>query len=690
MEDTDREAGLAALRAGDFAAAITHLQRAVGRDPADHHALAYLGIAYSESGQPDRAILALRSAAELTPSAAIHHHLGQVLERAGRTVDAAAAYRAALSLDPAHAHAREALSALETLRPLPPAQPPAAAAPGPARPPQPAPPPAAAAASPLSSPWRRWLVPGIGGVLVLAALVGVGGYQLAGYLRDAAFAAPLPRGKVMGTRITTRPITDPEQVEAAPLDSLTPLPSGFGVQVCEPVSRGASRSLLAFGSGCARWLQYSVARQPELGKTPSWAGGADAARTLRSDHLRAGVADLPVLSRCLGCTHAVLTEVAGTQAHCTLTCRLYDLPTRKPVGAPIAATGSTRAVLARLPRIGKELASRLGVRAPRLPSRPTETPAQLSEIGAMPWGPKFLSADRNGYRLAALAEHSSLAALLYVFTSGAIKSRETVGWANSQVKPEELQNPLMLAELARASNRASAGRGGKVTQAVEQLLPRYPNNSLLHLTRLYLFREARNYEEALREAETTVRCLPESSSGWLAMGGTYAQWAQAIRRGRTIDGMTLQERKACRLIYRRQLGAVRRAAQVDPTSPEAVTSLSTTAAFYGDLETAHRAFERVVRLYPHDPDVLWWGLQLYHPKWGGERQDARRVVALTRRSFSSAGSQWSLDDRLQLAVGLYQNGYPDVAQQIAAREDRPRLLETMRRGGGLVVDPAKR
>jgi tetratricopeptide (TPR) repeat protein len=73
------------------------------KDPNLHLILARLGDAYDSAGRTDDAANAYKQAIELKPNAAYYNNLGGILGRAGKTADAMAAYQKSAELDPANA-----------------------------------------------------------------------------------------------------------------------------------------------------------------------------------------------------------------------------------------------------------------------------------------------------------------------------------------------------------------------------------------------------------------------------------------------------------------------------------------------------------------------------------------------------------------------------------------------------------
>ena len=87
--------------------AVTELEAAKGaapeKDPNLHLILARLGDAYDAAGRSDDAANAYKQAIELKPSAAYYNNLGGILGRSGKTEDAMVAYKKSAELDPTNA-----------------------------------------------------------------------------------------------------------------------------------------------------------------------------------------------------------------------------------------------------------------------------------------------------------------------------------------------------------------------------------------------------------------------------------------------------------------------------------------------------------------------------------------------------------------------------------------------------------
>lgn len=76
-----------------------------------------------------------------------------------------------------------------------------------------------------------------------------------------------------------------------------------------------------------------------------------------------------------------------------------------------------------------------------------------------------------------------------------------------------------------------------------------------------------------------------------------------------------------------QLPVVLRAAELDTLYYPAWLLLTKSAANVGNGELADTAFWTAFRLAPRASDVIWWGMELFQPKWLGDRGKLKKVAA---------------------------------------------------------------
>src|SRR5205807_8581268 len=113
------------------------------------------------------------------------------------------------------------------------------------------------------------------------------------------------------------------------IDRLTPVMSGPGVLVAEPVAAGGRDELANFGAGCGRWLHLIIGGQGEFGKTPLWSDNEITWTGLGRNDLRLTRADLATLSKrpslSLGITYLALGEIRRTANSVTLTYQWWSV-----------------------------------------------------------------------------------------------------------------------------------------------------------------------------------------------------------------------------------------------------------------------------------------------------------------------------------------------------------------------------
>ena len=80
MSLSARDAGIQALKTGNAAAAIEHLQRAVQENPQDGQSHGYLGLAYGQARQFEKAAASPDNSLSVAQGLPAAQHFSQVLE----------------------------------------------------------------------------------------------------------------------------------------------------------------------------------------------------------------------------------------------------------------------------------------------------------------------------------------------------------------------------------------------------------------------------------------------------------------------------------------------------------------------------------------------------------------------------------------------------------------------------------
>jgi hypothetical protein len=210
--------------------------------------------------------------------------------------------------------------------------------------------------------------------------------------------------------------SDAQKVARTPMAGLTPLPSGSGLIVFEPLASEASDDgAKAFASGCGRWLHLHASGQGALGKTPFWGSPEDARRALGLPSLALDAKAARSVAAATGATHFAVGKMEKRGASSTLSLRVHDTSTMQVLGAPVVASGSRAQIVQSLPRLAREIDSRLGV-APIIPTRCELSAAEVEAVGRVLWKPIYNKSTppEQIAALQVLAPRSPLAGLLWM------------------------------------------------------------------------------------------------------------------------------------------------------------------------------------------------------------------------------------------------------------------------------------
>ena len=497
------------------------------------------------------------------------------------------------------------------------------------------------------------------------------------------------KGKQSGPGRQRPARSKPVTIEDHPLiKRLTAIRNGPGLVVCEPAPKDVPQKVADFGDGCGRWLHVIVAGQPEFSKTPLWSFVDEARRALKRADLRLSPSEAAQLRSLLGITHSATGELKRSgQTGFTLTYQVWAHPGKKPVGAPVSVTGSEQEICAGLPKLAAELQRRLGMAAPRVPEKTAESVEELRFVGGIPWVPdERLSTQQLGQlermamgrfgaaRSDGKANVSVVSTLLVSEHQAKLQNAGWLGKNGSRVLLAQPENTILLAEVYGSALLTSAPVSEEWEARRTALSARYPNNYLLRACDVFACRSRGQWKNARASMEMAVRCARQSPQAWMGLHNTIFDEARTIRRGRTIDAMSPAELKRCEALYAEAIPLAVMAANVAPELSVVWETLSSAAAFLGDMELADEAFWLAVERDPADADLLAWGLHLYHPKWIGDQKRLERVADLCLRAAPSLASF----ERLRAAVKMVRGGLGDRAMKMvqtdAERAELRRLI----------------
>jgi len=439
-------------------------------------------------------------------------------------------------------------------------------------------------------------------------------------------------------------------------EDLKPIPSGPGIQICEPVAPEGSAALADFGSGCGLWLQWSMGFHPELGQTPRWETAIRAQKELHVPRLQLTLAQGSRLVPILGVTHIAVGKITGAPAKCVLTYQLYSLPAQKAIGLPIKLVGSETQVIAQLPQAARTLLTGLGVAKPHVPASVGATPAELTEIGHYNWYGEAWKTEADQPQIDALSRKLPLASLLSFAHHHGGTNREKEAAAR-HILQQAAGNFLMLGILAPTTENVPQEYARLIDSRMT--VPGGANNSVLAY---WGFARAHSAEDDLKAAQRVVRLAPRSALAWYCLASKYKTAALTIRGTRVFAALSALEREKLQGLYFREMVAAVHATSLDADYADAWHSLAGAALFADDRERADTAFWRAVELDKNSALYYSWGLEMYQPKWGGDPETLAKVARLAMEATYPPDA-----DLYSLAYELNAAKFPEEAKTMYGR-----------------------
>lgn len=428
-----------------------------------------------------------------------------------------------------------------------------------------------------------------------------------------------------------------------------------GIVICEPAVSRVDADTADFGAGCARWLQFEVGGLGELGRTPQWPSLERIRDELGRSDLRVSRQEAPKLAQILGVTHAAIGTISGSPMQSTLVYQLVTAPEGKALGKPLQVSGSQAQILAVLPGIARQLASRLGVESPRISAQVGARPEEVTMLGTLPIFPNLQITPTQIRKLGDLAQRMPLAGMLFLKFAYSQSDTRTDAAVSTLVQ-QAPDNALIYSQIGCVA----PDRLPRLAVRLKAELQRFPNNYLFATANVWLQRERGDLAAEQKAAGQVVRCAPVNPDAWLTLGSTFDNETAAIRQGRYASEISAQEWQQINQIYPKWLQAVSRATRLDPHYGKAWLRVATAACFDGQYTLANVAFWKAFQLDPGRPDVCGWGLQMYQPKWLNDPDSLQKVaqMAVTASDFGM--------DSIALVEDLKDAKQDDDAQQLLA------------------------
>lgn len=436
-------------------------------------------------------------------------------------------------------------------------------------------------------------------------------------------------------------------VSAAAIDA-----SRVGLVVCEPRTASADPAWVGFGAGSARWLQFTVGGLPELALTPTWTAIDRGRRELHLSGLQCDARQSVDLAARVGATNTVVCELTGTPSDAALTLAPLDVKRKARLGAAITLRGSLQRIVEQLPQAGSDLAKRLGIKRSIRSDSGKLSSDEITLLGAVPWRPDIDLDKGQRTRLEALAPRVGLAAMLALGASDDT-DRKHCDLLGRQAVAAAPDNACLFGGLAYMDSRNCISQKA----ALSTLRKRYPSNFQLAVADLFRLRLEAAPAEAML-ARSLPKLAPANPEAWLSAGYTVSTLSERIRNGRFSSQISPSEYGSLNRLYFEWLTDVKHATELDPDFAHAWGRLASAATFAGDSDLADTAMKNALRLDPTDDDTIFWGLQMYQPKWLSRPDELVRVARV-----AAEACHW--DSRVyKMAKQLEYAGQNDEARAI--------------------------
>jgi hypothetical protein len=436
------------------------------------------------------------------------------------------------------------------------------------------------------------------------------------------------------------------------MERIEPAANGPGIIICDPVVDQSKTDLTNLGMGISEWLVYYVAGAPQCSKTPFWRSLDRVKSELHRENLQLTSSDGLRTLEMTGATHVVVSTISGTADQCTFSLQVLKSGSPTALGGPIVIAGSTADLPGKLPKVAKEIASRVGLKIAPLNTHLSKD--QLSMLGEMRWSNKKSDANRQA-ALLQLAQTEALAGFIFLDRSGE-RDLSKLKPVIVRVVKQNPQNGLIYGELGWIEPKLLGGFAPQLARNVSS----YPNHYLFSTALTYFWRIRQKQESELAQAVESIKSSIRNPEAWLTLGQTLSGMASSVRQQRFADQLNADEKTALDALYKRWLGAVEEAVKIDPLFGRAWLRVSAAACSAGCKQEAETAYQKAYALCQERYDVFWWGLQLYQRKWLNDMNKLREVA-------QSAGNDKRLSKgERQRLVNEIKDAYPELEVLIKA------------------------
>ncbi len=426
--------------------------------------------------------------------------------------------------------------------------------------------------------------------------------------------------------------------------------------MCAPVPTGADAALAEFGDGCGELIQWHLSNYGTLGKMPMLDRVFETMKNNKLPNLRLHDNAARAFGKAMGVTHVVTGTITGNQKQCTLTYQLIALAAGKAAGEPIRLSGTPEEVVGQLPQTIQTLAKQLDIKFPVMPSMTRLNWDDVRAIGHYDWNTLADIPRAEAARLAQAGAHNSLAAFM-VKSKSLWMSDEEEAKAQAVLNEAAPKHLLLLAELVIALSAPPE----KYATEIQNFHDSYSMNFIASLlySRLERTRGDKHGEEAI--AAWAVVCAIDNPQSWMTLAQVISRRAEELRGGRVIGDISANDMLNLQYAYEERTSALTHALALSPQNGRAWQAFAVAATFLGDEQSATGAFRQAVALQPDSFETLYWGTEMFQPKWFDRRGELVKVLA----AIQSAHFQFA-EEALQMAAHLEdmeQSGLLDPSQK---------------------------
>ena len=513
------------------------------------------------------------------------------------------------------------------------------------------------------APRGLWLLFPLGRVLILAPYI----FLAASLPVLAALPASAPA--------STGPPPDPTAPPAdwTAVTQFSPIESGTGVVVCEPVAQDVATA--QFGAGCSRWIEFILGSQPEMGKTPAWTSVNDARRQLGKQDLCLSAADAPKLFDLLGVTHVLTGQISGTAASFSLVYTVTAHPGDPDGGPPLAAAGTSEQILQALPGLARQLLQRLHIENPAIPTDVGASPDDIAFLGRLPRVPETPLSGVDLKRLADLSTKIPLAGLLYL---GDIPAEDPADRIFSppifRLVTSQGNNPLVMAQVASLRPDWLRPFHDRVLENAR----RFPRSALAQFAAAIMSQQEKNRHDERVYAIRAVRCAPCSPDLWIVLTSVLTDLVQDLERGAGLGGARTFDEKLLATILKQGVIAAQRAVELAPNSSSGWMNMAAAYYFQFKLDTSLGAIEKAIAADPGNPASYVSALTLVDAGLSGNTEEMRGIVkaawgcpVLRVSEASSLAAALDTSNDVNPDNGLTDNVVPRVRDRVLAAPDDP-------------------